>query len=136
MEGHAVRTHQQKFMDDIEKIVFEDGLEVAVDYKYSNQGRLVISFEGEYEPIVDLTFEFYFGGHDSYAIFYGLLNAERVAQRENLLDAGKPDPGMKWLREWYLSPSELPKLLLAIRTECAKALNARRQAEIHEAMQP
>jgi hypothetical protein len=121
-----MRSHQQKFMADLEQGLARDGLELVVDQQYGNTGNITIGFEESYEPIVMISFQF----NGDYATFdaaekkevhqYALVNPDRADMDDKAM-------GRYW---WYLRPDEFPQILKAIRTQCAIAINERRAAEI------
>ena len=112
-----MRSHQQKFLADIEAAAKEYGLELVVDFAYGNTGKLTVSFEDSYEPIVLLKFWFYDDGSE----FNGLPNPERADRADEKTRNG-----------WYLKPPEFPKIIKAIRNKMAQAVNERRTQEIAE----
>lgn len=116
-----MRSHQQKFLANVEAIANEYGMELVVDPNYVNTGWITISFEDAYEPIVRLFYDFQVGNGDewAYANFKGLPNDDRADRADEKTRSG-----------WYLQSVEFPKILKVIRTECARAINARREAEI------
>lgn len=123
-----MRSHQQKFLADVEAAAKFYGMEMVVDQVYGNTGWVSITFEDDYEPLTRFYYEFQSGNNaDTTRIeIEGIPNPKRA----HLMRNGKPDDGVQGRKWWYMSPDELPVVIKAIRNEMAAAANKRRQAEI------
>lgn len=122
-----MRSHQQKFLADIEAAAKEFGLELVVDAHYANNGTISISFEDRYEPIVRIGYDFQTGGGEPRATFdlagvpeAALVNPKRAEREDGSI-------GRYW---WLLRPQELPEIIKPIRNKMAQAVMDRQKESI------
>ncbi len=118
------RSHQSKFLAEIEKAAVDYGLECVIDQVYGNTGWVTISEEAAYEPIVRFSFQFNSGNNSD----------QPYASFEGVRDPTRPDPEGKGRSgfSWYLKTPEFPRLIKEVRNTLARYHQAKIDAEFQE----